>query len=58
LATAEWYRVCLPWAVIAIIARDGMVTAASPIARWTADHKLTDVLAYYEYQGAEIARLP
>lgn len=30
----EWFRCVLPWAVFAIVAEDGIVVDAAPIARW------------------------
>ena len=49
--------VSLPWAAFGLIARDGVVCDAPPIARWCIGKQLKGVLAYYRKRGADIREI-
>lgn len=43
---AVWYRCVLPWAVFVIVAQNGIVIDAAPIARWVVGRPLKDFGKY------------
>ena len=53
----EWFRCVTPWAVFAIVAKDGIVVTAPPIASWSVGKPLATMGAYLRRHDGSATRM-
>lgn len=56
--TARWIWVSLPHATFALVAKDGRIIDAAPIARWTVGRDEQLVADHYRRKGAHTHVIP
>lgn len=56
--SARLIRVELSYAVFGVLARDGIVIDAAPIAGWAIDRPEREVADYYRRKGARFSEVP
>lgn len=53
----EWFRCVTPWAVFAVVAENGIVVEAAPIARWSVGKPLRTLEHYLRRRNGSATRM-
>lgn len=53
----EWFRCVMPWAVFAVVAENGIVVDAAPIARWSVGKPLRTLGRYLRRHRGSATRM-